>query len=87
MLSSLSGSLFTFLLYSEERKWRKWADDHLVHMLSPNAYRTPRESLQAFEYFSEVGEWEQNFSTLERQVVIYVGATVMYFIGKILKTK
>ncbi|XP_059149092.1 prostaglandin E synthase 2-like [Physella acuta] len=71
----------------EERKWREWADDHLVHMLSPNAYRTPRESLQAFKYFSEVGEWEQNFSTLERQVVIYVGATVMYFIGKILKTK
>ena len=27
----------------EERKWRKWVDDKLVHMLSPNVYRTPSE--------------------------------------------
>ncbi|KAI8750665.1 prostaglandin E synthase 2 [Biomphalaria glabrata] len=71
----------------EERQWRQWADDHLVHMLSPNAYRTVGEALQAFNYFSEVGEWEQNFTTLERYVVIYVGASVMYVMGKILKQK
>ncbi|KAK3732157.1 hypothetical protein RRG08_026539 [Elysia crispata] len=72
---------------SEERKWRRWADDHLVHMLSPNAYRTAREALQAFHYFSYVGEWEKNFSFMERQVVIYAGAFVMYIMGKILKSK
>ncbi|CAL1547767.1 unnamed protein product [Lymnaea stagnalis] len=72
---------------SEERKWRKWADDHLVHMLSPNAYRTVKESLQAFQYFSAVGQWEQNFSFLERYVVIYIGAAVMYVMGMILKNK
>ncbi|BFZ20736.1 hypothetical protein BsWGS_23775 [Bradybaena similaris] len=71
----------------EERKWRKWADDHLVHMLSPNAYRTVKEALQAFHYFSAVGQWEQNFSFLERQVIIYVGAAVMYVMGMILKSK
>ena len=62
-------------------------DKELVHMLSPNVYRSPREALQAFRYFSDVGEWEQNFSPFERYVVIYVGATVMYFMGKYLKYK
>ncbi|KAK7495742.1 hypothetical protein BaRGS_00012962 [Batillaria attramentaria] len=71
----------------EERKWRKWTDDHLVHMLSPNVYRTPSEALQAFNYFSKVGEWEQNFSTVERLVVIYTGAAVMYVLGKLLRKK
>ncbi|KAK6194700.1 hypothetical protein SNE40_000283 [Patella caerulea] len=70
-----------------ERTWRFWADDHLVHMLSPNVYRTPSEALATFRYFSEVGEWEKNFSTLERLTVIYVGASVMYLIGKLLKRK
>ena len=75
------------LFFREERKWRDWVDKELVHMLSPNVYRSPREALQAFRYFSEVGEWEQNFSTFERYMVIYVGATVMYFMGKYLKYK
>nr|QTJ24583.1 prostaglandin E synthase [Perinereis aibuhitensis] len=71
----------------EERKWRKWADDVLVHTLSPNVYRTPSEALQAFRYFSDVGEWEKNFSTTERLVVIYVGAAAMYILGKVLKRR
>ncbi|XP_035212953.1 prostaglandin E synthase 2-like [Stegodyphus dumicola] len=73
--------------FKKEKEWRKWADDEFVHILSPNIYRTYDEALQAFNYFSEVGEWEKNFSTLERLVVIYVGATAMYFIGKRLKKK
>ena len=76
-----------FLCYREERKWRKWVDDHLVHMLSPNVYRTPSEALQAFHYFSEVGEWEKNFSTPERLVVIYAGAAIMYLLGKMLQKR
>lgn len=71
----------------EERKWRKWADDVLVHLLSPNIYQTPREALQAFHYFSEVGDWETNFPTWERYLVIYVGAAAMYLVGKRLKKK
>ena len=31
---------------AEERKWRKWVDDTLVHTLSPNVYRSPTEALQ-----------------------------------------
>lgn len=70
-----------------ERQWRKWADSHLVHILSPNIYRTYDEALQAFNYFSEVGEWEKNFAAWERTFVIYVGATAMYLIGKRLKKR
>ncbi|XP_013792542.1 prostaglandin E synthase 2-like [Limulus polyphemus] len=71
----------------EERKWRRWADDVLVHMLSPNIYQTPREALQAFHYFSKVGDWEANFPIWERYLVIYVGAAAMYLVGKRLKKK
>lgn len=70
-----------------EKKWRKWADEYFVHILSPNIYRTFDEALQAFNYFSEVGEWEKNFSPIERLFVIYVGASAMYLIGKKLKKK
>ena len=40
-----------------------------------------------FSLFSQVGEWEKNFTFMERQVVIYAGAFVMYIMGKILKSK
>lgn len=56
-------------------------------MLSPNVYRTRAEAFQAFNWFSEVGEWEKNFPAWERQIIIYVGATAMYLIGKRLKKK
>ncbi|KAH7977484.1 hypothetical protein HPB49_001891 [Dermacentor silvarum] len=71
----------------EEMTWRMWADDVLVHVLSPNVYRTWQEALQAFNYFSEVGEWEKNFPTWERLLVVYVGAAAMYFVAKRLKKR
>lgn len=71
----------------EERKWRKWVDDVLVHVLSPNVYRTPSEALQAFQWFSKVGSWEEHFATWERLLVVYVGAAAMFLIGKKLKRK
>ncbi|XP_064458460.1 prostaglandin E synthase 2-like [Ornithodoros turicata] len=70
-----------------ELKWRTWADDTLVHVLSPNVYRTRQEALQAFNYFSEVGQWEANFPAWERLLVIYVGAAAMYLVGKRLKKR
>ncbi|KAG5898251.1 hypothetical protein JTB14_029629 [Gonioctena quinquepunctata] len=72
---------------NEERKWRKWADKVLVHTLSPNVYRTKEEALQAFNWFSEVGEWENNFPSWERYLIIYVGASAMWLIGKRLKKR
>lgn len=72
---------------SEERYWRKWADDVLVHTLSPNVYRSTKEAFQAFNWFSDVGEWESNFPAWERQFIIYVGASAMYLVGKRLKKR
>ncbi|XP_030765857.1 prostaglandin E synthase 2 [Sitophilus oryzae] len=71
----------------DERKWRKWVDNVLVHVLSPNVYRTMDESLQAFNWFSEVGEWDKNFPAWERNLIVYVGSSAMYLIGKKLKKK
>lgn len=74
-------------LIAEERRWRRWTDDVLVHTLSPNIYRTWDEALSSFQYFSKVGEWEKHFPDWERYLVIYVGATAMYLIGKRLKKR
>ncbi|KAM0015303.1 putative prostaglandin-E synthase [Helianthus debilis subsp. tardiflorus] len=58
-------------------KWRRWVDDHLVHMLSPNIYRNTSEALESFDYIANNG----NFSTYEKYSVKYVGAATMYFIS------
>jgi len=71
----------------EERKWRKWVDDELVHSLSPNVYRTPAEALAAFQWFDQVGGWERVFSSWERYLVIYFGAFVMWLLSKRLKKR
>ncbi|CAK9811084.1 Prostaglandin E synthase 2 [Anthophora plagiata] len=71
----------------EERKWRKWADDVLVHTLSPNVYRTFDEAYQTFNWFSKVGKWEQYFPMWERLIMINVGATAMWMISKRLKKR
>ncbi|XP_047111752.1 prostaglandin E synthase 2-like isoform X3 [Schistocerca piceifrons] len=70
-----------------ERKWRKWVDDVLVHTLSPNVYRTRAEAFQAFNWFSEVGEWDKLFPAWERFIMVYVGAVAMWIIGKRLKRR
>lgn len=55
----------------------------MIHTLSSNIYRTPREALCAFDYISSVG----NFKPWERAATKYVGALAMYVIGKRLKKK
>jgi microsomal prostaglandin-E synthase 2 len=72
---------------SEERKWREWADNVLVHTLSPNIYQTLPEAIDTFQVFSNMGDWEALFPTWERLLVIYVGAVAMYFVGKRLKKR
>lgn len=71
----------------EEHKWRKWADDVLVHTLSPNVYRTFNEAYKTFNWFSEVGRWEEYFPTWERLMIINVGAIAMWLISKRLKRR
>ncbi|KAF7270782.1 hypothetical protein GWI33_016287 [Rhynchophorus ferrugineus] len=87
MLSTTQQKVDYEKIASEERKWRKWVDNVFVHTLSPNVYRTREEAFQAFNWFSEVGEWEKNFPSWERILIIYVGASAMYLIGKKLKRK
>ncbi|XP_029059843.1 prostaglandin E synthase 2 isoform X2 [Monodon monoceros] len=68
---------------TEEMKWRQWADDWLVHLISPNVYRTPTEALASFDYIVKEG----NFGTVEGAMAKYMGAAAMYFISKRLKSR
>ncbi|KAL5730844.1 prostaglandin-E synthase [Ranunculus cassubicifolius] len=68
---------------TEENKWRKWVDSHLVHMLSPNIYRSPSEALESFDYITSHG----NFSLMEKITAKYAGAAAMYFVSKKLKKR
>lgn len=70
-----------------EREWRSWVDEKFVHVISPNVYRTLNEAFEAFRWFDKAGEWEKYFSSWERNFIIYLGATVMYLLGKRLKYK
>ncbi|KAM9083915.1 prostaglandin E synthase 2 isoform 1-T1 [Megaptera novaeangliae] len=68
---------------TEEMKWRQWADDWLVHLISPNVYRTPTEALASFDYIVKEG----NFGTVEGAMAKYMGAAAMYLISKRLKSR
>ncbi|KPM08698.1 prostaglandin E synthase 2-like protein, partial [Sarcoptes scabiei] len=74
-------------ILARDRYWRKWVDNHLVHILSPNIYRTMEESFNSFRYFSTVSDWERIFPSWQVSIIVNVGATVMYFVGKRLKKK
>ncbi|KAK9269815.1 hypothetical protein L1049_025388 [Liquidambar formosana] len=67
----------------EDKKWRGWVDNHLVHVLSPNIYRTTSEALESFDYITTHG----NFSFTERIIAKYAGAAAMYFVSKKLKKR
>ncbi|KAL0325900.1 UNVERIFIED_CONTAM: Prostaglandin E synthase 2 [Sesamum radiatum] len=67
----------------EEKKWRGWVDSHLVHVLSPNIYRSTSEALESFDYITRHG----NFSFTERIAAKYAGAAAMYFVSRNLKKK
>ncbi len=66
-----------------ESKWAHWADDVLVHLLPPNIYRTPQESLQAFSYISECS----NFSFAQKFTAKYIGAFAMFWVARMTKKK
>lgn len=71
----------------QERDWRSWVDSKFVHVISPNCYRTMGEAIQTFRWFEKAGDWEKEFNGFERMCMVYVGAFVMYLIGKKLKKK
>uniref|UniRef100_UPI003AB0AC81 prostaglandin E synthase 2 n=1 Tax=Centroberyx gerrardi TaxID=166262 RepID=UPI003AB0AC81 len=70
-------------LQKEEMKWRQWADDWLVHLISPNVYRTTGEALASFDYIVREGK----FGTFEGFFAKYVGAAAMFIIAKRLKSR
>eukprot|EP01134_Creolimax_fragrantissima_P000274 CFRG0274T1 len=59
-------------------QWREWMGSTLEKLVSPNLYRTPTEALRAFDYITAVS----NFTTFEGLSAKYIGAFVMYLIGK-----
>ncbi|KAM3867921.1 prostaglandin E synthase 2 [Diretmus argenteus] len=67
----------------EEMKWRMWVDDWLVHLISPNVYRTTGEALASFDYIVREGK----FGAFEGFFAKYVGAAAMYIIAKRLKSR
>ncbi|CAK1554101.1 unnamed protein product [Leptosia nina] len=71
----------------EEREWRKWADNVLVHMLSPNVYRTTGEAIETFKWFEDVGGWRDFFPGWEVALMVYGGAAAMWVISKRLKKR
>jgi len=69
---------------AEEQKWRDWVDSRLVHVITPNIYRTVGESIQAFDYMTTKG----NFTIVERYAAQVVGVIMMYGLSKfVLKKK
>ncbi|KAM9857909.1 prostaglandin E synthase 2 [Aulostomus maculatus] len=70
-------------MQKEEMKWRKWADSWLVHLISPNVYRTTDEALASFDYIVREGK----FGTFEGFFAKYVGAAAMFIISKRLKKR
>ncbi|XP_035497097.1 prostaglandin E synthase 2 [Scophthalmus maximus] len=70
-------------MQKEEMKWRKWADDWLVHLISPNVYRTTGEALASFDYIVREGK----FGAFEGFFAKYVGAAAMFLIAKRLKSR
>ncbi|KAI3372929.1 hypothetical protein L3Q82_023373 [Scortum barcoo] len=70
-------------MQKEEMKWRQWADDWLVHLISPNVYRTTAEALASFDYIVREGK----FGTYEGFFAKYVGAAAMFIISKRLKNR
>ncbi|MEQ2208528.1 Prostaglandin E synthase 2, partial [Xenoophorus captivus] len=71
-----------WLMLSEAQN-ADWADDWLVHLISPNVYRTTGEALASFDYIVREGK----FGIVEGFFAKYVGAAAMFIISKRLKNR
>ena len=45
------------------------------------------ETLTAFNWYDQVGDWKNNFSDFQRSSIKYIGSIVMFILGKSLKKK
>jgi hypothetical protein len=61
--------LFSSLsIFREEIKWHKWADDWLVHLISPNVYRSTGEALASFDYIVREGKFGTSLRSMLEQL-------------------
>ncbi len=60
---------------------------HFKKVISPNIYRSFSEALESFKWFDYAGDWQAHFSSYQRNLIIYLGSTVMYLLGIRLKYK
>lgn len=52
--------------------WSRWVDNHLVHVLSPNIYRSSSEALESFDYITSNGKiLEVAFNFMHYYTIIY----------------
>ncbi|XP_051962237.1 prostaglandin E synthase 2-like [Xyrauchen texanus] len=65
----------------EEVRWRRWTDEWLLHLVSPNVFRTPSEALAACGLIVREGR----FGAVDGVLVKYVGAVTMFLLSKLLK--
>ena len=70
------------ILYSspsrEEREWRQWVDDHLMHSLPPNIYRTLSEARQTMAVISA----KSSMTSFQRFLARNIASIALYFVGK-----
>lgn len=66
------------LCVREEREWRQWVDDHLVHTLPPNIYRTLSEARHTATIISE----KSSMTHFQKFLARNIAPVALYLIGK-----
>eukprot|EP00201_Polytomella_parva_P007689 CAMPEP_0175065878 /NCGR_PEP_ID=MMETSP0052_2-20121109/16187_1 /TAXON_ID=51329 ORGANISM="Polytomella parva, Strain SAG 63-3" /NCGR_SAMPLE_ID=MMETSP0052_2 /ASSEMBLY_ACC=CAM_ASM_000194 /LENGTH=346 /DNA_ID=CAMNT_0016332497 /DNA_START=59 /DNA_END=1099 /DNA_ORIENTATION=- len=67
----------------EELHWRKWVDDRLVKLLTANIYKSWDDSVETFRYITS----QTNWSWGTRELARWIGAILMWQVGKRLPSK
>lgn len=75
------------IYFSEEFRWRDWADHQFVHMVYPNIYRTHAEAVETYNWFADMGKWDHIYPNWFRALMVHAGAVYMLLISKRLKKR
>lgn len=67
----------------KETRWRKWADERFVKILTANIYRSFDESMGTFKYITD----QTNWSWGTRELARLSGTLIMWQVGKKLPAK
>ena len=62
----------------EEREWRQWVDEKLVHTLPPNIYRSLSEARQTMTAISD----KSSMTAFQRFLARNIAPFALYYIGK-----